>query len=217
MADWTGLWANRALLKAVLEFNGCFEPPDFGPAQGRPLGAALGGNPRLWSLFPRPPRGGFWDFEPEPRRLALLPPPVLTRLTLYWGAALLAAEAARIIRGADLRRLQVALGPGLYGYAVKRGRYQLGSLDSRTLAGENLDFTPEQPARLGHRAFDSFRADWPEALADAWRDRWSKEEAGLDFEAPTLAAPLSPASPLWPGLKKVLLSEMGPAWRACFS
>jgi len=216
MTNWAGLWTNPELLRAVLDFNGCFQPPDFGPAQGRPLGAALSQTPSLWNLFPRPPRNEFWDFTPETRRLALLPPPVLTRLLLYWGAALLAEEAAQVIRGADLRRLQTALGPDLYGYAVKRGRFQLGSFDSP--CRESLDFTPEQPARLGRRAFDLYLAEWPAALQKAWHTRWSWAETNLDPKAPASEAEaLKPPVSLWIGLKKILMSETNPPWRACFS
>ena len=46
-ADWTYLLERSALLLAVLDFNGLTTPPDFGPAEGTPLGAALAGAPRL--------------------------------------------------------------------------------------------------------------------------------------------------------------------------
>jgi len=211
MADWTYLLDRAELLKAVLEFNGLTSPPDFGPAEGTPLGAALAAAPRLWRL--RPPKAkaaAVWCFEPEINRLALLPPALTTGLELHWGAAVLAARAARTIDGEASRRLRADWGSELYAYALKRGRYQLGTLRAVLGVETGGDLGRDQALALGRQALDLCRAQWPPELRSAWAARRGQAEP---------ARPPDPAlaGRVFPWLRKILLSEVAPAWRPCFN
>ncbi|MDR2934627.1 MAG: hypothetical protein LBV70_01895 [Candidatus Adiutrix sp.] len=217
-ADWTYLLDRAELLRAVLEFNGLTKPPDFGPAQGTPLAAALAATPRLWRLRPRgdePMEAPVWCFEPEINRLALLPPEVTDGLELQWGAAVLAERAARAIEGDACRRLRAEWGPELYGYALKRGRYQLGSLRSAFQAEQaemEDDGVRDQAQALGRMALNIGRAQWPEELRSAWAAR-----RRLENQVPGRIADQGLAGRVFPWLKKILLTEVAPSWRPCFN
>jgi hypothetical protein len=63
-----------------------------------------------------------WDFQAEPRRLALLGPPTLERLARFAGAAVEAHRLARFIAKEDRRVLTERIGEDAYGFALRRGR-----------------------------------------------------------------------------------------------
>ena len=162
---------------------------------------------------------GWWDFSEETRRLVLLSPDQLSRLALCFSAAVHAEELARILAGQQVRALRSLLGDDVFVYAIRRGRYQIGSLRQSI-----LDTMPAAP--LGDRILLLARAvllliseTWPQEL----RSLWLRKISVLSFVSsdPADAATLPQLSreqrrALWFTLKKILLREAAPQWAPCF-
>jgi hypothetical protein len=226
-AECACLLQNPALLHAVLEFNGFCAPPDWedesSPLSGR-LHALLAAQPRLWRFFPVPAQGKtVWCFDPAPNRLALLPPPLLERLGLYWSAAIWAEDLSRIIEKTRLSQVMGEIGPEIYRYAVRRGRFQLGGLRSFLRSGPERKTPEDAPAWQTGWSAETFRRPgekilalcldhWPEALRAAWEARWRRP---LPKETPVRQAIPFPA--LWLWVEKILCTEVAPEWQPCFS
>jgi hypothetical protein len=221
-AECDSLLANPALLRAALEFNGLCAPPDLG-SEGSLSGALAGAlhtllatHPRLWSCFSTPAQQRTaWDFAPKPNRLALLPPPLLERLSLYWSAAVRAEELARIIEKTRLAPIMAEIGTEVYRYAVRRGRFQLGGLRPLLRREESADATAwrgETFRQPGDAMLSRCFARWPESLRAAWTERWRRPlpEASARPSAVSFSA-------LWFWLEKILLREVAPEWQPCFN
>lgn len=207
-----------ALFRAMLRFNGAFEagqpPEDLSGIPGLNA-AALWQSPTVRNLFPEEHQSAnFWDFTEESRRLALLEPDTLAKLSRYFGVAVHAQAIALCVARDDVLALRNELGPELYAYALYRGRYQLGGLS---------DFFGKMHAKLplvdrillhGAQALALIRSMWPETL------RQLAPETGQGHDAPLSPLPevtheLQRA--LWFGLKKLLLKEVAPEWAPCFN
>ncbi|MDR2788755.1 MAG: hypothetical protein LBD06_10475 [Candidatus Accumulibacter sp.] len=205
---------------------------------------------RLWrcirTVAPRwtaPPaaasRTMIWCFAPRPNRLAFLPPPLLARLQLYWNAAVWAEDLARIIERERLARIMARIGPEVYRYAVRRGRFQLGGLralfrqdgkaEERTgeQAGDDAraggktgigqeageaQWLAEGFRRPGERMLALCVAQWPEELRVAWENRWRR----IRPEAPP-PVDIARFPALWPWVERILLQEVAPEWQPCFN
>ncbi len=203
------------LLRAVLAFNRLDRPPEMDwpeTLEGHPLQTAVRGDPRLWSRWPRPESGGFWDFQEESRRLALLGGDDLRRLELFWGAAVWAPDLAAVIAGEKVRELRRELEPDLYAYVLARGRFHLGPL--RRVFLEAMSGRPDlglqsKLQQAGRLAGAVIRAGWPETLR-----RLTAPEPDPE-PPPPLTAPRGRRL-TWLWLKKILLTEAAPQWQHCF-
>ncbi|MDR0379887.1 MAG: hypothetical protein LBI62_08115 [Candidatus Accumulibacter sp.] len=221
-AECACLLQNPALLQAALEFNGFYTPPNPGAESGplaEHLQTSLAAQPRLWRFFPMPAQGKtVWCFEPAPNRLALLPPPLLERLSLYWSAAVWAEDLSRIIEKTRLAQVMAQIGPEVYRYAVRRGRFQLGGLRPSLRSGLKDAFarTTEWDAEIFHQPGERILAlcvaHWPGTLRIAWEERWQQL---LPEPLPVRQAVSFPA--LWLWVKKILCTEVAPEWQPCFS
>jgi hypothetical protein len=226
-AECACLLQNPALLRAALEFNGVYAPPDWGTASLSDAGlgrfhALLADHPRFWRFFPAPAqRTAAWCFEPAPNRLALLPPPLLERLGLYWSAAVWAEDLSRIIEKARLHEVMEQIGPEVYRYAVRRGRFQLGKLrpslhpEAKHPEGASVKWTGWRAKifrRPGDEVLALCLALWPEALRAAWAERWRQPLPKNPARQDELPFPT-----LWFWLEKILCTEVAPEWRPCFS
>jgi hypothetical protein len=218
-AERDSLLANPALLRAALEFNGLCAPPDWGAESGLLAGsprALLASHPRLWRYFPAPAqKRTAWCFESGPNRLALLPPPLLERLGLYWSAAVRAEDLARIIEKTRLSPIMAEIGAEVYRYAVRRGRFQLGGLRALLCREESASgraWRVEAFRQPGDEMLSLCFARWPERLRGVWAERWRRPLP----EAPARPAPV-PFPALWSWLEKILLREVAPEWQPCFN
>ncbi|MDR2385992.1 MAG: Yop proteins translocation protein K [Deltaproteobacteria bacterium] len=174
--------------------------------------AELRKKPSLRRFFPSPPGPeDFWDFGPEPLRLALLNEADFDQLALRFGAAVWGQVLAQVVEAKTVRALKANLGPDLLDWAIERGRFWLGDLGDfyrqkawlpndrpglrlTGLRAINLAWSPlpaPLAARLGHRlmAEPDFGSDWSQSLAERTFAR----------------------------LKHLLLTEVAPSWRPCFS
>jgi hypothetical protein len=231
------LTQNPALLRAALEFNELYARLDWGDEVGVSsvllsdhLRVLLMAHPGWWRFFPAPAlskKTMTWNFMSAPNRLALLPPPLLERLGLYWSAAVWAEDLARIIERTCLRQIMEQIGPEVYRYAVQRGRFQLGKL--RPLLRSEVERRKQKSAsaRRTKWSVGTFRqpgetmlarcfAHWPEVLRVAWAEHWRQPLPLPEKLAREPAAPL-PFSTLWFWLEKILCAEVAPEWQPCFS
>ncbi|UQZ90988.1 sulfate adenylyltransferase [Deltaproteobacteria bacterium Smac51] len=197
------------LIKAALVFNRLSGPPDF--SADAALGAALSQRPRLWKLFPRDSSPGFWDFQSERRRLALVGPDETCALALRWGVAALAPRLARTVRAEEVLTLRREFGRELYEYALSRGLYHLGSLRDRLKVDPRLPLNREAAEGEGWRALSLCAHDWPDELRSHWLRRQGRDEVDSGC-TPDEAL----VRQVWFRLKKILLTEVAPQWRPCF-
>lgn len=162
----------------------------------------------------------WWDFSDETRRLILLSREQLTRLALCFSAAIHAEELARILDREQVLRLRAVLGHDVFAYAIRRGRYQIGSLRQSFQA-----FAPSAP--LAERILSLARtvlllmgSDWPDELRAFWQAHVAQLDLGAGSPQNDATSALS-ALPvlsreqrraLWFTLKKILLREAAPQW-----
>jgi hypothetical protein len=175
------------------------------------LTAKLAARPSLWRYFPAiGDLPDFWDFEPEPYRLALLPDPEFDELALKFGAAVWGEEFAKIIDGQAVRSLREALGQPLLAFALNRGRYWLGELAAIYRQGQNAPRDRESLKLTGLNAINVAWGDLPENLGSFIGGRVYKDPLPKRSAA-------NLAARTFEKLKSLLLKEVAPSWRNCFS
>ena len=224
------------LFQAIAAFNMRYArlQPMPGPFAGLGgAGALLWKDADIRRRFAVPEFRGWWDFSHEPSRLALPDPQVLLRTCRYFSGAVFSEEISRVVLRGPLLDLRGQLGPDLYSYAVRRGRYQSGSM-SRTflpLAGDGpLGVRIE---RLAGSALSLITSSWPEGLQQFLRQHepeifsipgggsGSASSGPAPFAAgrddkPSRALGRAEKRTLWLALKKILLKEVAPEWAPCF-
>ena len=163
---------------------------------------------------------GWWNFSDETFRLLLIESSTLKRTALSFSAAVYAEELALVIDRKLVLELRSLLGEDIFTYALRRGRYQIGSL--RTFLTRQFPAGPlvERIALLASSILISLSASWPERLQTLWRDKL--HDAGMLTEpadgAETVLPPLGREQhrALWFTFKKLLLREAAPQWAPCF-
>lgn len=157
----------------------------------------------------------FWDFGEETRRLALLEPEVIERLELVFGAAIHAEDISKVLKRAEVLKLQQILGEELYQYSLLRGRYQLGTVRRFFLAKEiplPLSDRIQWDGRLALRICSS---SWPTFLQSRFFSQLKmlflpqEERMSQEYSLPVIKG-------VWDGLKKILLREVAPQWTPFF-
>ena len=165
--------------------------------------------------------GLFWDFAEESRRLALLPPQILARAVLQFGAALHADQLSRLIAREEVLAAREEIGPELFAYALQRGRFQAGSLPS--LFGDGHAGLAARIRLHGLQALSLCSSVWPRDLLDICAVRFDGlATAFSDADATDIDSALDETPPaearraVWFGFKKILLKEVAPQWAPCF-
>lgn len=166
--------------------------------------------------------GRFWDFAEESRRLALLPPDVLSRAVLQFGTALHADELSRLIARDDVLAVRGEIGPELFAYALQRGRFQAGSLPG--LFGDVHGGLAARIRLHGRQALSLCCSVWPRDLLticavrfDGLAPVFSPASTANDIDtALDEALPAEARRAVWFGFKKILLKEVAPQWAPCF-
>lgn len=214
------------LLGAIWRFNspGAPEAPGAPDAAGAPdapgavapaVAALLAASPRGRGVLARlaAPAAGFWAFEEESRRLALLDAPTLEALALHFGAAVNARALAAVVVRKDAEALTAALGRELVDYARGRGGFQLGEVRAPFLARHG-DLPLAERVRLhGREALALCAGRWPEALRGLAARRFP---GLLDGRVPAPEHDRAQGRLVWFGLKKLLTKEVAPWWAPCF-
>ena len=166
----------------------------------------------------------WWDFSEESCRLILLSEAELRNLALTFSAAVFAEEMALVLDKAQVVELRTLLGDGIFNYAIRRGRYQIGSLRPFLIEAMQDDSLAQKIQRLASAVMHSISRNWPEELRKVWQEKLGK--AGMpalpsentaklaDGTLPILRA--DQRRILWFTLKKLLLREAAPQWAPCF-
>ncbi len=219
------------LFRNMLAFNGfagalpAEAPASLRRIQGLDVEALWANNRARRRLADRgTPEGSapFWDFTEESRRLALLPPEILSRAVLQFGTALHADELSRLIAREDVLAARQEISPELFAYALQRGRFQTGSL-SRLFADGHGSLAGR--IRLhGRQALSLCCSVWPRELLDICAARFdglapafSATGAADVIDMALDEAPAAEARrTVWFGFKKILLKEVAPQWAPCF-
>ena len=224
------------LFQAIAAFNIRYAPPRPMPESFSGLGgtgALLWKDADIRRRFAAPEIRGWWDFALESSRLALPVPQILLKTCRYFSGAVFSEEISRVVLRGPLLELRRQIGPDLYSYAVRRGRYQSGSKTEsfKAIAGDGPLGTRIE--RLAWAALYLAMSAWPEGL----RSFLSRNDPGF-FAFPegekditsSCTAPFSPGAhrdglqglgraekrSLWLTLKKILLREVAPEWAPCF-
>ena len=164
---------------------------------------------------------GFWDFEEESRRIALLNADVFNELILSWGSAFCAPMLNRFILKKDVEILNRDIGGKYLDFARGKGRFTIGDIGEIIRVEEEA--APSEDMRslvlkYGMRAHGICSTAWPEALQAIETRRIERHLPDLFEER----SPLTPVDPshlraIWFSMKKILLKEVAPLWTPCFS
>ena len=214
------------LFKAMVEFNRSRQEEDAGqslPVPG-PLGTALLRDPlirkALEGASARRASDGWWDFSDETFRLLLLENSVLKRAALSFSAAVYAEELALVIDRALVLELRRLLVEDIFTYALRRGRYQIGSLRGFLTSQLPAGTLAKRIALLAAAILIRLSDGWPERLLTIWTAKLQDSGllAGETDEAEKALPPLSREQrrALWFTFKKLLLREAAPQWAPCF-
>lgn len=167
---------------------------------------------------------GFWEFEDESRRLALLDPATLKRLLFTWGAAVCAPILNQYIRREDITVLRQDIGQTLMDFAWGRGRFFFG--EGRALKSVfELPLHPVPPpeslqrlmVEYAMKAYSICMAAWPESLQRIEIEKFNRSLPELSSHITPRTVHPSQLRAVWFSIKKVLLKEVAPQWRPCFS
>jgi len=216
------------LFSAIADFNRAQqEEPAMCPALSSlgEMGEALHRDPvirrELEKRYPSTTAAdGWWDFSEESCRLLLLDDCTVTRGALFFSSAVYAEELARVIDRKQVLELRELLGEEILHYALRRGRYQIGSQRDFLLR-----HTPEGALAERIKALAGFillrMADsWPAPLRAIWKARLERSalfsEAYSSAEVSLFPLPQEQRRALWFTLKKLLLREAAPQWAPCF-
>ncbi|MDR2366675.1 MAG: hypothetical protein LBF58_00975 [Deltaproteobacteria bacterium] len=227
---------NPPLLKAVVAFNLPNHVPDrvkihpaqgYGGADGQAMGltdetgdrearlqalveSGVRKNQTLRRFFPSLAGGeDFWDFGPEPLRLTLLNEGDFDNLATRFGAAVWGEVLAQAVDAKTVRALKANLGEGLLDWAIDRGRFWLGNLGDIYRQGMEAPKDLEGIRLTGLRAINVAWDPLPPPLANRVKER--VVDGGFPAPADNLAART------FARLKNLLLTEVAPSWRPCFS
>lgn len=164
---------------------------------------------------------GFWNFEEESRRLALVDASILKDLILSFGAALCAPLLNRFIRREDVEILLQDIGSNYLDFARGRGRFVLGDI-SEIIKLKEQSIAPESMRSLiikyGMHAHSICSSAWPESL-QAFEDQKIEHQFPDFFEYRLQLTKVNPSHlrAIWFSMKKILLKEVAPQWTPCFS
>ena len=207
------------LFQAMLAFNREFAAPV--PAELSSLGGSFA---ELWNRQdfrrawrPSTQQTGYWNFSEESQRLALLDADTLKRVGLFFSAAVHAEEISHVIAREQVLTLRRELGADVLSYALKRGRYQVGTLRALLLAPGVPSDLPGRVRTLAATVLAVISSDWPEplkALAASRLPHVDSSPSSEDSPLPQLRREQRRA--LWFTMKKLLLREVAPEWAPCF-
>lgn len=166
----------------------------------------------------------WWDFAEETRRLILLSPDILERLALCFSAAVFAEEMALTVDGKQVLALRTLLGTEIFAYAIRRGRYQIGSIRQTILTHFSVAPLAERILLLARSVLLLVGESCPLELKELWLQKlsgmsiFSSSASSNEMFVSSALLQLSREQrrALWFTLKKILLREVAPQWAPCF-
>ncbi|WP_022665955.1 hypothetical protein [Desulfospira joergensenii] len=210
------------LFKAVVRFNASVNRKNSvsKEADGSAVNAVINGSKRAAARLNGKFTRGFWDFEEESRRMALLDSKTLKTLLFTWGAAFCAPLLCRFVQKQDLEILHRDMEPGYTDFALKRGRFFLGDFDGIIRldeAGAKAEQMPDLIMKHSMRAHEICLRYWPEPLRELQAEKIKLDLPDWFERKPEMDRP-HPSHPraVWFSFKKILLKEVAPEWTPCF-
>ena len=159
---------------------------------------------------------GYWSFTDDCQRLALLAPENLRHVGMLLAAAIYADDIASSVTKRDVLAAREFLGEELYGWALKRGRFELSDMArSRLKAALPADMAlAERISLMSRLVLEMLRSSWPEAL----RAKTGQLFNSINLpELPDALRENMPASrKLWFIVKKLVLRETVAEWTHYF-
>lgn len=153
-----------------------------------------------------------YNFE-EPRlRLALLDPKTFERLLVYAGAALYAERIAKIIAKKDVQALMESVGSEVYFFAAKRAPL-LYSLRPNVPLVEGNTFTRENFFQAGKQCLEMCFSGESKALLERLKMKFPAEVEWV-FRS---EADEGKKTKAWNYLHRLLVKEVEPQWKSCFT
>jgi len=154
-----------------------------------------------------------FDFTSPRRRLALVNEVTLQKLYFYVGAALLHERITRIISKEELEKLREDLGKNVYFFAIKRAPFLVA--DKPKL--KSLE-TPTKEVfvdliRAAEECFSCCFSGDPESVTRRFSLKfpkkltWHFDKKHSDEEREAA----------WAFVHRILIKEVGPAWKTCFT
>ena len=210
------------LFEAVVQFNKSLQEADkmYDFGNNTILEEVINRSNRAKAMFSKGGSVGFWDFEEESRRIALLDVSILKNLIVSWGSALCAPILNRFVRRDDVEILNKSVGSRYLDFARGKGGFILGDL-SKMIKLEEQAVDPEKMYSLiikyGMHAYSICSAKWPEPLQSFENKKIEKYLPDL-FEYRIQSLQVSPSHfrAIWFSMKKILLKEVAPQWTPCF-
>ena len=154
-----------------------------------------------------------WDFQAEPRRLALLGARTLDRIARFAGAAVEVHRLARVIAKEDRRVLTEQIGEDAYGFALRRGRLLTPAGAIGTDAAVTAQALAAEIIRSGWATLSACLGREPEALRRRLRLKAPRELALFAGELPTPEA----SAQAWRLLKPITPDVLTTEEARCFA
>lgn len=211
------------LLQAIIRFNTDIHREENGNAGKEPRLPVhfINGSNRAKALLVGRLSTGFWDFQEESRRLALLHTDTLKDLITSWGTAFCAPVLNQFVLKRDLDILDQTIGRKKLDFARGFGRFCIGEITeimqlNRSETG--ADKMAAVIAKTGMQAYGICSFPWPRALKEIEGRRMKIHLPDLFDHRPKLTdvAPAHIRS-IWFSMKKILLKEVSPQWTPYFS
>ncbi len=161
---------------------------------------------------------GFWDFTEETRRLALLDTDTLLALMNVTGISLNAKEIAKTVQKEEVAKIKQAIGGPLYHYALTRGQYRLGTLQTFFPPAGSLSLL-EKIQKQGEQALAYCIQNWSEELKNLFFEKNALPQSFFTSLEEIKQYPLNPKNEIliWFSVKKILIKEINHSWAPYFN
>ncbi len=161
---------------------------------------------------------GFWDFTEETRRLALLDTDTLLALMNVTGISLNAKEIAKTVQKEEVAKIKQAIGGPLYHYALTRGQYRLGTLQTFFPPDGSLSLL-EKIQKQGEQALAYCIQNWSEELKTLFFKKHALPQSFFTSLEEIKQYPLNPKNEIliWFSVKKILIKEINHSWAPYFN
>lgn len=149
----------------------------------------------------------FWDLEPQPRRIALLPAATLEQLARFAGAAWHWSSLTRMVSQRDHRAVTARIGVDAHAFALRRGRALLGPAGLPAPATPAAPDSDQVPAAGWTLIASCLGAEPAPVLA----------RARLKFPRDVAVGDPVPATQAWNLLQPILHETLPASDRPCFA
>ncbi len=151
-----------------------------------------------------------YDFEDPLRRLALLPPALLDRLVFFCGIAVNAPQIAKVVARDTLKSLKSNIGADAYRFALRKAAFLVGPKAFSSPSSACFEDFNAHARLCGLKCLEASFHNQPHALTARVALKFPR------WQSPEFNNRVSPDDQKrsWLLLKKVLVYEVEPTWKA---